>query len=480
MSKSLKLTLYVLAALLAVAVLAAAIMLLSWRTHAKPQVEAAASDALGMQVSIGGALSLKFFPSIAMTLDDVRIRSHDTDFALVRRATLDIQLVSLLRRQVRIPNIKLDHVSISVERDREGRLNVGGAAPGATVLPELPSTDVSLTDLTFTYSNRQEGSSVHAGPCSVQASDLQVTPVKGADLMQALSLSAKVACEQVKTRDLPMTDVEFSVRSAGGVLTTNDLTMHAFGGKGSAVVRGDYSGKVPAYHLRGVLKKFRLEQFSKNFSQKKIGEGPMDFSTELTMSGANVDEMTRTSSGEASLRGTDLTLDVGNLDDELSHYRATQRFTLVDLGAFFLAGPIGLAVTKGIDYSKVLSAEGGTSQVQIFISEWHIERGVAEAKDVAMATRANRVALKGNLDFVNQSFQDVTVAVVGKQGCVVVKQKVHGSFSHPDIDKPNVVTSLAGPALHLMKKASSALGSHCEVFYAGSLPPPPGSLQPPQ
>ena len=184
-----------------------------------------------------------------------------------------------------------------------------------------------------------------------------------------------------------MTDVAFSIGAAKGVLTTTDLTMHAFGGKGSAAVRGDFSGKVPAYRVHGVLTKFRLEEFSKNFSQKKIGEGLMDFSTELTMSGANVDEMTRTSSGEASLRGTNLTLDVGNLDDELSHYRATQRFTLVDLGAFFLAGPIGLAVTKGIDYSKVLSAEGGTSQVQIFISEWHVERGIAEAKDVAMSTK---------------------------------------------------------------------------------------------
>jgi AsmA protein len=190
------------------------------------------------------------------------------------------------------------------------------------------------------------------------------------------------------------------------------------------------------------------------------------------MSGANVDEMTRSSVGEASLRGTDLTLDVGDLDNELSHYRATQRFTLVDLGAFFLAGPIGLAVTKGYDYSKVLSAEGGTSQVQTIISEWHVEHGIAEAKDVAMSTRANRVALKGNLDFVNQSFQDVTVAVVGQQGCVVVEQKVHGSFSHPDVDKPNVAASLAGPALHLIKKASRAMGSHCEVFYAGSLPAP--------
>jgi AsmA protein len=472
MPRSLKLTLYAVAALLAAAALTAAIMLLSWRVHAKPQVEAAASDALGMQVSVGGALALKFFPSVAMTLDDVHIRSHDTDFASAGHATLDIQLVSLLRRQVRLPTIKLEHVSISVERDREGRLNVGGSAPGATVLPELPATDVSLTDLTFVYTNRQEGSSVHAGPCHLQVSDLQLAAIKGADLMQALSLSAKVSCQQVKTKDLPMTDVEFSARSAGGVLTTTDLTMHAFGGKGSAAVRADYSGKVPAYRVHAVLSKFRLEEFSKNFSQKKIGEGLMDFSTDLTMSGANVDEMTRSSVGEASLRGTDLTLDVGDLDNELSHYRATQRFTLVDLGAFFLAGPIGLAVTKGYDYSKVLSAEGGTSQVQTIISEWHVEHGIAEAKDVAMSTRANRVALKGNLDFVNQSFQDVTVAVVGQQGCVVVEQKVHGSFSHPDVDKPNVAASLAGPALHLIKKASRAMGSHCEVFYAGSLPAP--------
>src|SRR5579863_4145491 len=113
MPKSLKLTLYAVAALLAAAVLTAVIMLLWWRGHAKPQVEAAASDALGMQVSIGGAVALKFFPSVALTLDDVHIRSHDTEFAQVRHATLDIQLVSLLRRQVRIPNLRLEHLSIS-------------------------------------------------------------------------------------------------------------------------------------------------------------------------------------------------------------------------------------------------------------------------------------------------------------------------------------------------------------------------------
>ena len=56
---------------------------------------------------------------------------------------------------------------------------------------------------------------------------------------------------------------------------------------------------------------------------------------------------------------------------------------MVDLGAFLLAGPIGLAVTKGYDYAKVVKSEAGSSQVPTLISEWHVEHGVAQAQDVA-------------------------------------------------------------------------------------------------
>jgi AsmA protein len=470
MSRTLKFTLLAVGGVLGVAALVALIMLLSWRGHAKSQLEAAASDALGMQVTIGGRLALNFFPNLGMTLKEVRIRSHDTELVTAKEATLGIELVSLLRRQVRIPTIELNHVTISIERGRDGKLNFGG--PGTAALPNIDSTAVSLTDLTLVYTNRQEGTGVHAGPCDVAARDLRLAETKGGELMKSLSVSAKVSCEQIKTKDLPMTDVNFAAASSKGVLEAKKISMRAFGGQGSVDVRADFTGSVPAFRVHGVLSKFRIEEFSRNFSQKKIGEGLMDFSTELTMTGKDADEMTRSSSGEASLHGAGLTLEVGDLDNELSHYKATQRFNLIDLGAFFLAGPIGLAVTKGYDYSKVINSPGGSSQIQTLISEWHIERGVAQAKDVAMSTRSNRLALKGNLDFVNQSFQDVTVAVVNKHGCATVEQKVHGSFSHPDVDKPNMVTSLAGPALHLLKQARHALGGHCEVFYTGSLPAP--------
>jgi AsmA protein len=54
-----------------------------------------------------------------------------------------------------------------------------------------------------------------------------------------------------------------------------------------------------------------------------------------------------------------------------------------------------------------------------------------------------------------------------------VQQKIRGTFQNPTVEKPNLVTSLAGPALRLLKKGGDLLsGGHCDVFYAGSVAAP--------
>jgi AsmA protein len=90
-----------------------------------------------------------------------------------------------------------------------------------------------------------------------------------------------------------------------------------------------------------------------------------------------------------------------------------------------------------------------------------------------MATKKNRVALKGNIDFVNEQFDDVTIALIDAKGCARVKQKIHGPFQKPVVEKPSVLMSLAGPTLNLLKQASDLVtGGTAEVFYTGSLPAP--------
>jgi AsmA protein len=203
-----------------------------------------------------------------------------------------------------------------------------------------------------------------------------------------------------------------------------------------------------------------------------VAKGAVDFSADLTMRGTPKVPVMRTASGEASLRGTDLLLEIGDLDRELSHYESTQNFNLVDLGAFFLAGPLGVAVTKGYDYARILKKAPGSTSIRTLISRWHVEAGVAQAQDVALATPANRIAMHGGLDFVNGTYEDVTIALVDPQGCARVQQKIHGSFGDPAIERPNVMSTLAGPVRKLLEKGKSMLGAKCPVFYAGSVPPP--------
>ena len=89
-----------------------------------------------------------------------------------------------------------------------------------------------------------------------------------------------------------------------------------------------------------------------------------------------------------------------------------------------------------------------------------------------MATKENRIALQGGLDFVNGRFKDVTVALLDAQGCPRVQQKIRGSFNKPEVEKLSVLTSLAEPARKLLRQGESLFGGHCEVFYAGSVAPP--------
>ncbi len=90
-----------------------------------------------------------------------------------------------------------------------------------------------------------------------------------------------------------------------------------------------------------------------------------------------------------------------------------------------------------------------------------------------MATKENRIALTGRINFVNERFDDVTIALIDAKGCARVKQKIHGPFQKPVVEKPSVLMSLAGPALNLLKQARDLVtGESCPAFYTGSVPAP--------
>jgi len=203
------------------------------------------------------------------------------------------------------------------------------------------------------------------------------------------------------------------------------------------------------------------------------GEGKMSLSAEFAAAGDGREAMERSLEGKVSLHGAALMLHGVDIDRRLSDYESTRTFGLADIGAVLFVGPIGLVATKGHDYARLLRAGEGTTEVRILVSEWSLREGKVHADDVAAATRKNRIAVLGGLDYAARSFDGLSIVLLDKQGCAVFAQAVTGSFSDPQVEEAGAIKTLLGPLIDLVEKGIGQLaGKECEVIYDGAVSAP--------
>jgi AsmA protein len=441
------------------------------RVNARSRLETAASDALGMQVHIGGTVAVSVIPGLHFALREVQVQNRGVQIASADEVELGIELLPMLQKEIRANRIRLKHLTLAIERDRSGTLNIEvSPAAGSTTLT-VSVANLSVSDATLTYADQRSGEAFGAAACNLEVNHLSLSSGQNRTLLQRLSLAATLACARVHSKDFDASEVTTAIDGQSGSFLFNPLTMRLSDGHGSGDLRADFSGAAPSYHLRYRLTQFRLEEFFRNVSPKSIGTGFMDFSATLALHGRTTEVLVPSAEGVAALHGENLTLATGDLDASLSRYESSQRFNLIDFGAFFFAGPLGLAVTKSYNYARIFQGAPGSTSIRTLSSEWQVEHGVAQATDVAMATPRNRVALKGGLDFVTGRYDQVTVAVIDPRGCVIVQQKLDGTFLDPVLEKPNVLGTITGPARTLLREASTLVGAKCQVFYTGAVAP---------
>ncbi len=442
----------------------------------KPGLQSAASEALGMDVSIDGRITVGLFSGVSLTLRDVHIRNQGRELVVAEKLRFGLEPLPLLQKRVRITNISLIHPQITIERGADGRYNFERPSqPSAAAEPSPP--DVGLAKLSLSggelhYTDRQSGLGMDAADCSLNLRNLELAGAR-ADRMKNLSFTAKLHCGKIRTDEYVASDLRLSLKANSGIFDVKPITLGLLGGQGSGSVRADYSGKSPLYHIRFALPQFRIEKLLKTKSQEAVVTGPMDFSMNLSLQGGTSQQMKQSASGEVVLLGNDLKLHGYDLDQEISRYESSQNFNLMDMGALFIAGPVGMALTKGYDFANVLSGSSGVSDIHTFVSRWQVKRGVMHAQDVAMATKGHRMALLGDLDIAHARFIAVTLALINSKGCAEVQQKITGPFDKPVVEQPSIIKSVAGPVLKLLKKGRKLLpGGGCEVIYTGTVAAP--------
>jgi uncharacterized protein involved in outer membrane biogenesis len=436
----------------------------------KSKIETAASGATGLDVMIKGRMGLDLFP-FGISAKDIHVAKKGGEILSLESLKLRADLIPLLKKQLKVTACEIVKPAGTIVKDADGKYNFESTKNISMI--EWPGTatgfnEIKLSKGVLVYLDKKTGEKTEFKEINVATSDLSVAGTSG-DVIKNVSFTGSFECKEVLQKDLRIENLKGPMKADKGVFSLKALTMDVFGGQGEGDFTADESPADPAYTVNLTVSKLDFDKLEKFFGTRKVVGGKGDLSVSLTVKETGRRNLMSNLNGTFALRGNNLVTYTMDLDKVLSAYKTSQQFHLVDLAAFFVAGPLGAVALKGYRYGDLYyQAQGGQGTITQFISHWTIKNGKAEAADCALATHHNRVALKGKLDFVRERYDKVTVAMLDDKGCAIFAQTISGSFGSPQVGTVSAIKSLVNPILDLyMEGKRFVQGGKCEVFYNG-------------
>jgi AsmA protein len=234
----------------------------------------------------------------------------------------------------------------------------------------------------------------------------------------------------------------------------------------------DMSKKELEYHLQYFVEGASLEYFVQKYYKKKFMEGTINYALDIHTKGATWAQAKENLSGEIEIAGDSLRLYGIDIDNVLKKYEKSQNFNLTDVGAVLIAGPVGLAVTKGTDFVSLAAINFYSNQqtnIKTLLTKWKLENRILSTQDVAFSTATNRIAFDGQIDFAKDSIPGITISVVDKNGCSLMDQKLYGKIGKIQTGKLNITKTLLGSIINF---ANAIVGKDCKPVYMGKVKDP--------
>jgi AsmA protein len=292
---------------------------------------------------------------------------------------------------------------------------------------------------------------------------------KNANPLATLTTEIVLEMNEIITNHFRLGDIRYDINCENGSYTIIPKKRNLFGGKGQGIYTLKPFEEIPFYEFNISIENFKSEELMKTFLEDTVLTGEMDFSMDISMTGNGWDSLVSKLNGEILLKGKDITMYGVDTDNLLEKFKRSQSFNLVDVGAVVLAGPVGLAVTKGTDFASIIVTNPGEETlVTNLVSDWDIQDGKLTIEDLAFTTTKNRIAAQGWLDLSTDSL-DLTIAVLDKYGCSIFSQNMFGSFKEPKTGKLQVVGTILAPVTNLW---NDIWGNDCDRFYDGDVKHP--------
>ncbi len=468
--------------LAALAVALAAVVLFIDLDRYKPRLEAAASEALGLEVRIRGNVHLLLFPPIGVAADGLKVARDGNDVLRTERVRVDLNVLPLLLGRIRLRNVEVTRPVLSLRRTSRGPFDFERYLyrPVRYARNALPGTfdrigRVSVSEGMISYSGRDPAFLVRGEGLDLTIRDIafQGPPVE--ELFRNISFTGTVTATGAAIGNTEFSGISFPISASNGNFEISPIAFTAMGGTGGGSVWINLSASIPLVQVRYSLSGADIGRPGESSGRMEDIPGRMmDLSADLFMKGREPDSLARTVTGDISATGRNLALPVLDLDALLSVSGTRNDLPLPQTMALLLS-PLPFTPAVG-DLSASDNAAGATQgerPIGTLISTWTVKDGMFEAKDVAFSTKEHRIALTGRIDLPGKRFVDITLAPVDDKGCARAVWAVQGPFGHPRITGEQPPMEITPPRkTPAGQQAEPVSEQGCRKFYAGSVPPP--------
>jgi AsmA protein len=439
------------------------------------RMEVRLSTTFGLEMKVLGETRLHFWPRPRAVFTDVVVRDGETEVLRVPQATAAIAWLPLLRRQVQVSNLTLEEPVLTVRRDPNGSFTPHwkrkrpklepGQAP-----PRLPVSKITVEGGKARFTDKITDSVAELDNIALDMGELH----RGAD--GRLVFTGDLRAERLRVNRIEMQKLRGTFSTEKGVYRAAPMQGTLCGSEATFSLETDLSGAHPAWQLELAADGLSLAELFRSLAGRVLYEGKVDLRMNLSATGPG--RLVNHLDGTVEVAGKQVIQHGFDLDGFVSSLRKSQQVDVVDVSAYLVVGPIGTLLSRSFDLANLYRQlqEEKRQTIDQLSFRWEIENGMAKAKDVALRTRENRVAVHGAIDLPRLHYDGIILAVLDSQGCAELTEKISGPLAKPSIQPVSMLNTLAGPLAWLLNKFQEIVDpQECRPFYEGSVthPPPP-------
>ncbi|HWR73094.1 MAG TPA: AsmA family protein, partial [Nitrospirota bacterium] len=262
----------------------------------KPQIEAAASNALGMEVRIKGRLGIALVPGFGISLKDISVWNGEAAVVTVEKMKIGLKLIPLTRHEVRLTRVGVVKPVFTLVRFKNGTFNF--EKPGRALLERLLTVKKTFISRgRLVYTDERSGERVEVDDFDGAVGNLSFRGSAGAEPFKNVSFTGNMRCGTIAINNFTLTNIKMRMAGGKGILEIDPVSMDIFGGTGNGSLRVDVTGASPQYRVIAALDRIRIEELiqasTPGENPRKIVEGMVNAAADVTAAGKSATEVKR-------------------------------------------------------------------------------------------------------------------------------------------------------------------------------------------